>query len=130
MTANILLENHANVTGDEIMTPASDRKDSDMVNENGHFIGKQDRIVPSREAIDLIGTIENQSRCNYQYTEDNAVGGDFSDVNRLPNKKENLCKFSSAPLLELSLRRFCPSGIQEIEESQYLNHSNASAFSR
>ncbi|KAJ8632460.1 hypothetical protein MRB53_025796 [Persea americana] len=116
--------------GDEIMTPASDRKDSDRVNENGHFIGKQDRIVPCREAIDLIGTIENQSHCNHQHTEDSAVGGDFSDVNRLPNKKENLCKFSSAPLLELSLRRFCPSGIQEIEESHYLNHSNSSAFSR
>ncbi|KAL8172534.1 hypothetical protein V2J09_024338 [Rumex salicifolius] len=65
------------------------------------------------QAIDLIGTINNQLECNRQQ---------FTSSCEIHN--------SSATQLELSLRRFSDPEEQKTDGKQRLNHSNASAFSR
>ncbi|XXG43386.1 hypothetical protein AAC387_Pa01g3434 [Persea americana] len=131
-TVIIIEENHAHptlMTGDKVMASASYGEKSDTVNDDG--FERQVRVEPSREVIDLIGTIENQLHCSYWRSDDNIVRGNFSDDTKyLPGKIENMCKLSSSLPLDLSLRRFEPSGNQEIAERHTLNHSNASAFSR
>ena len=72
---------------------------------------------PSREAIDLIATIEN-------------LPSNTDENSSLIQAGTN--KFDFDPRLELSLRRDVSSSAHRraTEESQTLNHSHASAFSR
>ncbi|GMH08825.1 hypothetical protein Nepgr_010665 [Nepenthes gracilis] len=70
-------------------------------------------VDSSREAINLIGTFDNNSR----------YGFGTSVFDNEPRKFES-------PQLDLSLRRFQLSGPENNSNKRILNHSNASAFSR
>ena len=73
-------------------------------------------VNSSREAIDLIGTFDNYSKCDFRSS--------FSS--------SGMHKFDSSLPLDLSLRRFHPSGsVNQVSDGRHtLNHSDASAFSR
>ncbi|KAF5733388.1 pseudo-response regulator 9 [Tripterygium wilfordii] len=74
-----------------------------------------DIVETSSGAIDLIGTFDDRKKCKYeQFNNDDDING-----------------IETAPHLELSLRRFCPTSSKEgPSERHILNHSVASAFSR
>ncbi|KAF5743876.1 pseudo-response regulator 9 [Tripterygium wilfordii] len=74
-----------------------------------------DVVETSRGVIDLIGTFDDRMKCNYeQFNNDDGINGS-----------------ETAPYLELSLRRSCPTSSKEgPSERHILNHSVASAFSR
>ncbi|KAJ0964223.1 hypothetical protein J5N97_029345 [Dioscorea zingiberensis] len=83
-----------------------------------------------KEAIDLIGAIDNHPQYSFAQG-DRTAANDLSNVSEdVPEKHINI-KPSSVPLLELSLRRTPQTshGRQENDESKTLNHSNSSAFS-
>lgn len=87
--------------------------------------------MPYKEAMDLIGTNENQPNINYScetlyFTQDSEnIGGPVG------GKRRELCISTCHPLLELSLKSSPPRGCRNFvnEEKNTLNHSNASAFS-
>ncbi|KAK9280571.1 hypothetical protein L1049_014264 [Liquidambar formosana] len=109
-------EDHAcakTMSWDEGVEPASHREKANITSESH---GCNDELIePSAEAIDLIGTFDNQSKCTYGHSS-------FND---------GANKFGFAPPLELSLRRCHSSSSknQGIDEGHTLNHSSASAFS-
>ncbi|KAK9293255.1 hypothetical protein L1049_021246 [Liquidambar formosana] len=98
----------------EEVEPENQREDANFTSE---ACDNNDVFVNSaREAIDLIGAFNNNPKWSYRNScSDNGTN-----------------KFDSSPHLDLSLRRFHPSGFenQVTDERQALNHSNASAFSR
>ncbi|KAK3042844.1 hypothetical protein RJ639_001117 [Escallonia herrerae] len=97
--------------------PDSQQKSANAITEacdNNHVI-----VNSCREAIDLIGAIDNYRNCSY--------------INPALDCGTN--KINSSPQLDLSLRRSNPSGsvnqvTDETHESHRLKHSDASAFSR
>ncbi|KAK3042066.1 hypothetical protein RJ639_001768 [Escallonia herrerae] len=97
--------------------PDSPQKSANAITEacdNNHVI-----VNSRREAIDLIGAIDNYCNCSY--------------INSALDCGTN--KINSSPQLDLSLRRSNPSGsvnqvTEETRESHRLKHSDASAFSR
>ncbi|KAJ7963414.1 Two-component response regulator [Quillaja saponaria] len=102
------------VTQDEVIRPQCNRGNANMTS-NIHA-SNNELFERSTRAIDLIGTFGNLPKttnvnCRFD-------GGGTS-------------KFDFAPHLELSLRRLCPHSLnkQATDETQALNHSNASAFS-
>ncbi|XP_058105034.1 two-component response regulator-like PRR95 isoform X2 [Magnolia sinica] len=117
------------MTSDEAAT-ACHREDANIVIETDAY---NNRLVePSREAIDLIGAIDNQQQCSHRYIDHTSIHcGALVDAEKLPDERDCISKFS-LPLLELSLRRSQLSSCEnrEIEERHTLHHSNSSAFSR
>ncbi|XP_077248373.1 two-component response regulator-like protein [Tasmannia lanceolata] len=130
----ILAEKHTHarlMTRDEDVTPANYREDASFVNKPDGYSDKH--VKPSREAINFIGAIDDKPQWSYHHADQSSVRGDIpNDLENLSNAKNGICKLSSSPFLELSLRRSQPTRDenQEIEERHILNHSNASAFSR
>ncbi|XP_075494125.1 two-component response regulator-like APRR5 isoform X2 [Primulina tabacum] len=104
-------EAEANKDRDHAKTRGQDKMSDDHSSENNQIRGNS-----STEAIDLIGAFGHYSK------------GDFGCY--ASNSSTN--KFDILPVLDLSLRRSNPSGSvnQVNDESQRLNHSDASAFSR
>ncbi|KAL5726743.1 hypothetical protein ACHQM5_000009 [Ranunculus cassubicifolius] len=84
-------------------------------------------VVPTREAMDLIGSFNNQlNQYNTQFQEVNNTSNIDCDLNRMVNG----C--SSTPRLELSLKRshFSDFEVQGVADIRPLKRSTASAFSR
>uniref|UniRef100_A0A5B7AU83 Putative two-component response regulator-like APRR9 isoform X2 n=1 Tax=Davidia involucrata TaxID=16924 RepID=A0A5B7AU83_DAVIN len=114
-TAFRLGEDHVcakTMTRDAGLEPESHRENANIT---GEIHCHTDKLVePSNHAIDLIGKFENRPTDTYGCSSAN----------------DGTQKFSFAPQLELSLRRWSCSKNEGMDERHTLNHSNASAFSR
>ncbi|KAG5566104.1 hypothetical protein RHGRI_001891 [Rhododendron griersonianum] len=101
------------VTGDADFEPSNEGHASKNIEV--HFLATN-MSEPSIGALDLIGKFEQHPENTY---------GNLS-------ANDNMSRFSFAPNLELSLRRFHQSypKTEATDEGHTLNHSNASAFSR
>ncbi|KAF8379906.1 hypothetical protein HHK36_027371 [Tetracentron sinense] len=116
-TGLVLEEDHPSaktMTRGENMTPVPHIEAANISSVTHH--DNYGLVEPSREVIDLIGAFDNRPKCIY--------GNSGSD--------EDTKSFGSSPLLELSLRRFHPSGSEKqgTQIRHTLNHSYASAFSQ
>lgn len=118
------------MSGDEAVVSSSYKYDANIMHETDDHSNRL--VEPSKEAIDLIGAINNQTQCRYQHNGHTVVEGYVSKcAENIFDAKDGMRKSSTLPLLELSLRRTQSDGCQnpEIEVKYGLNHSNASAFS-
>ncbi|KAJ6840424.1 two-component response regulator-like PRR95 [Iris pallida] len=87
--------------------------------------------TPLKEAINLIAVMENQPENGYGLRDYTANEGNLSNNLEIVYGKDVICKSSSMPHLELSLRRYQPSSFEE-ERGEFgtLKHSGSSAFSQ
>lgn len=132
LNSNLIMleENHAHsrtMTGDDVMGMGRYMKYLDMFNESDGSLDKHVRVEPSRAAIDLIGTIENQLYCSYRHTDNSTCRGRISNEAKTLPDEDNMHKFNSTPLLELCLGN--SESNEKLGERRTWNHSNASAFS-